>query len=1071
MAIEQPVPFQPSRRDWLDVPLARLVTLNWATVLLGTLLLLALGSRFWELGRMALHHDESLHALYSWNLYDHGVYRHEPLMHGPVLFHLAALGYWLFGDSDYTSRLVPAILGVLLVWAPWKFRGWLGTRGALATSALVLISPTLLYYSRFIRHDIFVAAWTVLLLYGMWKYLEGGETFHLGVMAAGWALLFSEKEVSFLSAMVFWSFLALVVLLRVAGRLGPRVALRDMREFHLLLFIAMLLLPFVTALLMHLPALLNDKLGMALPILDPGVVGGNSETSVYNDPATWPLAFNIRSYLTALILGGLGFFIAARWWSWRKFAIGAAVFYLIFVLFHTTFLTNPYGIGSGVIGALGYWLEQHGVQRGEQPWFYYLMLLPLYEFLPILVGVGGGGFLLLSGRGERVAPREGEPAHLNPRALWPWMTLWWFLVTLFLLSYAGEKMPWLLVHLALPLAFLAGWTLGRLLDGVEWARAHTEGGLWFVLLFLIVLLAAGSLVWMTLTGQWPLVGAGEVALQNTLRWVISILFLLGALWATRPWAARLGGRNATRLALLSVVAILTLATIRFAVIAAYLHADNAQEPLVYVQSSPMVTTVMDDLDALSERVAGDYNLKIAYDSHTSWPFSWYLRDYPNAFFFGSDPQTYADAVRGASVILAGRDVEQALKPLVNGYVRHDYKMRWWFPEDYRNAKNIMKPDPTQPGEVISTGEQSNSAIVILQNLWRYWQKPQYRQDFIDFYLNREVKQPLSGEDFTVYLKPEVASEVWQFGSAETLAGQPSVGDDAYLAATVSLPASQIVQPGTLLAAHDSDVLPDGNLVVADSGNHRIVILSPSGEQVGEFGSFGAEPGQINEPWGVAAAPDGTIFVADTWNHRIQHFDQQGNVLHVWGTYGDTGGQLGDPTWLWGPRDVAVGADGRVFVTDTGNKRVLVFEADGTFVTQFGGGGFEAGQLAEPVGIAVAPDGTIWVADTWNRRVQRFSALGEPLQQLPVQAWTGENVTNKPYLAVSDDRVWISDPESYRVIEMDHTGAPRRVWGQFGSDAAGLNLPQGLAWDGTTLWVSDSENRRVVGYEVGVGSDE
>ncbi|MGH2541873.1 MAG: hypothetical protein ACRDIB_03695, partial [Ardenticatenaceae bacterium] len=545
--------------------------------------------------------------------------------------------------------------------------------------------------------------------------------------------------------------------------------------------------------------------------------------------------------------------------------------------------------------------------------------------------------------------------------------------------------------------------------------------------------------------------------------------------AASLYVDRLGRRAAAQVAILSITFLLGLATMRFAIIAAYIHADIAHEPLIYVQSSPMVTAVMDDLEAISERIAGDRNLKVAYDNHTSWPFSWYLRDYPNAFFFGGSPEKYPDVVRDAAVVLVGRENEPKLKPLVNGYVRHEYKMRWWFPEDYRDAKEVRTPDPNNSGQQIVTGT-SNSPLVILGNLWRYAQNPQYRQDFLDFYLHREVKQPLAGEDFIVYIKPEVAAEVWQYGSAAEALNLPAPAADPYLSAAVQLPASQIVgQPGEFLGPHDVAVLPDPsgvrNLVVADTGNHRIRVMRPDGSLVSEFGGFGAESGQFNEPWGVAAAPDGTIYVADTWNHRVQHLDAQGNVLHSWGGFADTQGQLTQPGLFWGPRDVAVDGEGKVYVTDTGNKRVQVFDAEGNFLQQFGGAGTEPGRLSEPVGIAIAPDGTVWVADTWNRRIQAFGPDGQPRQQIPLQTWAGENVTNKPYLAAGEDRLWFTDPENYRIVELDHSGKLLRSWGQFGSDEVGLSLPFGLAWDGERLWVADSENHRVLAYEVGEGDTE
>src|SRR6185295_5557829 len=79
----------------------------------------ALLTRFWSLGAKALHHDESLHAYYSWVYETGGGYRHDPLMHGPFLFHANALIYLLFGDSNATSRYGPAFFGVLMVAMPW----------------------------------------------------------------------------------------------------------------------------------------------------------------------------------------------------------------------------------------------------------------------------------------------------------------------------------------------------------------------------------------------------------------------------------------------------------------------------------------------------------------------------------------------------------------------------------------------------------------------------------------------------------------------------------------------------------------------------------------------------------------------------------------------------------------------------------------------------------------------------------------------------------------------------------------------------------------------------------------
>ena len=103
----------------------------------------------------------------------------------------------------------------------------------------------------------------------------------------------------------------------------------------------------------------------------------------------------------------------------------------------TTFFTNmgdpwncllgrrctPGGLWTGTGGALLYWIAQHDVQRGGQPWYYYLLLLPLYEFLPLILGA----FAIL----WRSARRH----------LFYWFCLYWAALALLIYSYAGEKMP------------------------------------------------------------------------------------------------------------------------------------------------------------------------------------------------------------------------------------------------------------------------------------------------------------------------------------------------------------------------------------------------------------------------------------------------------------------------------------------------------------------------------------------------------------------------------------------------------------------------------------------------------
>ena len=149
----------------LDKPLNSFAKLDWEKTLYIILIILALATRLWGLGDRVQSHDESIHTKYSWNLYTGIGFQHHPLMHGPFLFHATALSYFFFGDNDFAARLPVALMGVALVAFPWLLRRWLGRAGALATAFLLLISPSIAYYSRYIRHDIPIILWALVVIF------------------------------------------------------------------------------------------------------------------------------------------------------------------------------------------------------------------------------------------------------------------------------------------------------------------------------------------------------------------------------------------------------------------------------------------------------------------------------------------------------------------------------------------------------------------------------------------------------------------------------------------------------------------------------------------------------------------------------------------------------------------------------------------------------------------------------------------------------------------------------------------------------------------------------------------
>ena len=88
-------------------------------------------------------------------------------------------------------------------------------------------------------------------------------------------------------------------------------------------------------------------------------------------------AFLIPLALLSVVIGLI--------WNKREWLINASIWYGVFTVFYTSMFTNGAGFFTGMVGSLGYWLEQQGVQRGNQPWYYYAAVqMPVYEYLPAI---------------------------------------------------------------------------------------------------------------------------------------------------------------------------------------------------------------------------------------------------------------------------------------------------------------------------------------------------------------------------------------------------------------------------------------------------------------------------------------------------------------------------------------------------------------------------------------------------------------------------------------------------------------------------------------------------------------
>jgi len=1224
------------KRPWLERSIhPALPAITNEVLLFGLVILLAIASRFYMLEPRVMSHDESLHTYFSWLLYRGQGYQHSPMMHGPFQFHIIALSYFLFGVSDFTARIPAALFGIATVWMIWYWRDYLGKAGAIIAGFLMVISPYMLYYSRYVRNESFVAFSGVVMLYATLRYLETAKPKYLYFFAAALCLHFTSKETSYIYVAQILLYLAIYFIARVTHRpwthnpsdyrafvvtliiglvlggltvfaqvythqsgtlsgmetaapaapgqtvptplaaegsspvsipvilgvfavaafvaaafylirgFGWKRILKE-RSFDLLILSGTLVLPLLTAFLIEV---LKKLLGVTIP------------TDAASVQALTTRDVIVVALLLLATFGG-SVFIGLLWNRrlWWKLALA---FWVPFVVLYTTFFTNSDGFFTGTIGSLGYWIVQQGVQRGSQPWYYYLLVqIPIYEFLPAL------GLLLAIFLGARLwirRARQNEEVELpEPGILVTEQTLteatflrcgycgtsnpvqsascmacdapldendlvtvrvqaagideetdeptptdnftnmfsllvWWSIISVAAFSYAGERMPWLTVHMAWPMILITGWGLGHLFETLDWESLR-EKHVWVSLGVVVVFVASFFNAVLSWNINPPFQGKELAQLEATSAFLLPALVAIasgvGAAFLLIKWNAN----QVKRVFALTFFALLAALTMRASFRASYINYDDANEFLVYAHGATGIKQVMAQAKEISERTAGGYNLAIAYDASApdtgvSWPFVWYLRDYTNQRSFDAPTRSLRDSV---VVIVDQKNFDKIEPALGTNFYRLDYIRMWWPMQDYFGLVN-PRPDPSIPFDDnysckgplgflrwFTKNDYSRVCSALLD--------PQIRAGLVKIWLDRDYTtyaQALGRSDLTLstwqpademrmYIRKDVAAQMWNYGVgpvAQQAEQDPTEGKAITLPADLVLDAAQ-ENPVMVNAPRSLAFAKDGTFYVADSLNHRILHLNAEGVTLNEWGSFEQSPdpsqgppaplGKFSEPWGVAVGPDGSVYVSDTWNHRIQKFSSAGIPLTSWGEFGQ-----GDTLLkLYGPRGIAVDSRGRVYVADTGNKRIVVYESDGTPITQIGSGGLEPGMFDEPVGVAVDAQDRIYVSDTWNQRVQTFLTSEDgmsfyPEKQWDVYGWFSQSLDNKPFIAVDQQgHVFITDPEGFRVMEFSGDGELLKVWGDYGDTSTGFGLPSGIAVDPEGhVWVTDSAFQRILRFTV------
>ncbi len=1320
----------------------RWAAFRWDWEAVGWLVVIALAvvSRLVFLGERAMSHDESLHTFYSWQLAVGKGYRHDPMMHGPILYHWTALMYLLFGVSDFTARLFGALSGIALVATPLLLRKWLGRFGALAAGVLLLLSPSIMMYSRYIRHDISIELATVLMLIGFIRYLDDRRPRWIITAFVGAAIGITSAEMSYITGFVLVAFIGLALWVEWAGagdgargpwgvRLGIAAVLvaaafgvRRLADVASLTSMPAAALAAVgVALAIALAAvgwllaraagaagsdrgatavagdpgwLTPVKLGLALLAvgallrlpLDPSAAANSAQwylgkvgvslmvagvpfVAVGAVAAFVPLpaaadrlaqlvvgavaaltyilfaegfvshgvttAFDAAYYAWS-IAGVLALAVAAVWlllqlprrrvwallavvgWAllafdlavqyggaadrfagwqstsaivgglllavgaavmafdlagraaeapaaWRRWlgaawpnAIGIGLGIVAFALAvrgqgdvsHLTKIAEPLAVASGIVLALAigaamlapgarpergvlrqlnavpyegvviagvafivlylalfttwfqetdlangfarslkYWWSQHDVQRGGQPWYFYILVIgPLYEWLPMALSAVALGLYarrpaLRFGRGND----SGDDGAPSPAA-WAFvpMIVVWMLGVWWIFSWAGEKMPWLITHMAVPMILLAARAVADLGAQVDLAAWRAKG--WQVTSLTIAALAllAG------LVARSTSLAAAEAARPAWVGWAVAAVLVVALLSGVRAVGGELAPA-ARRHALGLGVGMFALAVSGgYALLANFKNSELGTEYLVYAHGTPEDKDVYELLQRM-DQARPDQPLKVGFDNEVSWPFTWYFRNIcpprarglaadlacllgqgcpdptacsdwrvdPKYLADGKNPPVDVAGLKELDAVLVGSPNYGNFEPyLRKDFVEVEVNRMYWPNEGYKGL----------------TWSRIRDALVV----------PELRANLLRIIVHREyvvdpLAKPLAPKSLDdwfyhakmkLWVKKSTAQALEATGQdwPEWMKGV-SIEPEADHSVPFEIDRAFTEADGLAFnAPKDVAVAPDGSFYVVDHGNKRLVHLAADGTLVAAIDAPVLEYSDDNagiqpSAWGVGVGPDGAVYLADTWNNRLLVYRDDAFTERTFGTGGVPASADVDLDKLFGPRDVAVGPGGELFLTDTGNKRIIVIGPDLTAVRSIGKEGNAAGEFSEPVSVAFDPEtGEMVVADLWNLRIQVFDRDLMPVRQWAVDGWGSKEAAHKAYVAVGPGgTVLVTDPQGARVWIYDRQGA---VLGTLDleNDPTGLLQPIGIAVapDGS-IYVASSEKNIVTRY--------
>jgi len=829
-------------------------------------------TRFWALGDRPLHHDESIHAYQSYSLAKGGDWRYDPAYHGPFLYYVNAAVYKLFGASDFTARMMPAIFGLVLIGMAWPLRRWIGGGPAAVYAVFVLISPHFAYFSRFIREDLYSLVFTMGTIIAFQRFLETDRSKWMLGSAACFALAGVTKENAYMTGILFVAYALWAAVRGLALPSGPRPGTAIARaigwvleRFTVILTAGILFMVIWAG--MYTAFLKYPGDWLAIP---KAVKYWMGQHSIARIPGPWYYYFpQLVFYDTSIVFAAI-FAFSLREWRNDPFlrVLKKAVLPL-----------------AAYLGAR-----------------LYVSALAPHAMLWVAAILGIALALVLR------RPSDDAAAALSPFLQF---VAFWTVGSLAIYGWAREKVPWLTVHPLLPLTILAGLGVARL-----WGKhAHPGAALALGLTVLLALVNARG-------AYLACFRYGAHDLEKEPKHAEMIAYVQ----TTRDLVRALGSVESAKARVPAGQPVVTVTGEAVWPLTWYLRDANVNwASRIEQATTPVIVADWDPEGALEKQLAEKYDAK-RVPIRAWWfpdPTKQDGKDHPTIADWQKlwlsheiwSPIGSQDATFFVRKDLTGAGPLEPLQLAVQDTSSRDY------PSD---AAELPPPRSfglagNGPGQFaeprgvaadasgnIYVADTKNSRIEILDPNGNFLRAIGTKGNG-DGQLNEPCGVAI-GSDGTIYVADTWNHRVARFGPGGEWRGA-------------------WVDPERNFFGPRGLAISGGSLYVSDTGNKRIVRFDiGSGTVTARWGGAGSAPGQFVEPVGIAADPSGRIYVADTGNHRIQVFDPEGKPLRQFPVYG----------WkdFYTEPYLAIGAGDAVYATDSWKGRIVRYDASGALARSY-----------------------------------------------------------------------------------------------------------------------------------------